>query len=69
MLDESVGPTQVPMVFIATLVLQEALVRIIDFMESMAQTGVLPMALATCQAEGGAQTPTTHTPEQIMQGY
>ncbi|XP_070054711.1 uncharacterized protein [Nicotiana tomentosiformis] len=60
-----VGPVQVPEVFIATPVLQDALVRLVGFIDSVAQTGTFSMAQSVSQAGGGAQTPATHTPEQV----
>lgn len=38
-------------------------------MESVAQTGAFPMSPAVSQAVGGAQTPATHTPEQVAPQY
>ncbi|XP_070036095.1 uncharacterized protein [Nicotiana tomentosiformis] len=58
------GPAQIPEGFIATPVLQDALVRLVGFLESVAQTGAFPMAPTISQAGRGAQTPTTHTLEQ-----
>ena len=63
------GPAQVSKGFIATPVLQDALVRLVGLMESVAQTGAFPMAPAVSQAGGGAQTPTTPAPEKIAPQY
>ncbi|XP_070019246.1 uncharacterized protein [Nicotiana sylvestris] len=60
-----VGPTQVPEGFIAILVLQDALVRLVELMESVTWAGLLPVAPAVSQTGGGAQTPTTRTPEKM----
>ena len=64
-----VGPVQVPKGFIATPVLQDALVRLVSLMEGVAQNGTFPMAPAVSQAGGGAQTPTTPAPEQMAPQY
>nr|XP_033515211.1 uncharacterized protein LOC117279730 [Nicotiana tomentosiformis] len=58
-----VGPTQVPKGFIATLVLPDALIRLVGILESVAQIGTFPLAPAVSWAGGGAQTPSTHTLE------
>jgi len=60
-----VGPTQVPEGFIATPVLQDALVRLVGLIESVTRAGLLPVAPAISQAGGGAQTPATRTLEQV----
>ena len=60
-----VGPVQVPEGFIATPVLQDALVRLVSLMEGVAQNGTFLMAPSVSQAGEGAQTPTTPAPEQM----
>ena len=57
------GPAQVPEGFIATPILQAALVRLVGLMESVTQAGLLPVAPAVSQAGGGAHIPTTRTPK------
>ena len=59
------GSVQVTVGFIATLVLQDALVRLVGLMESVTQAGLLPVAPAVSQAGGGSYTPATRTPEQM----
>ena len=59
------GPTQALEGFIATPVLQDALVRLVGFMEGISRAGLLPVAPATSQAGGGIQTPDTRTPEPV----
>ncbi|XP_070054171.1 uncharacterized protein [Nicotiana tomentosiformis] len=64
-----VGPAQVPEGFIATIVLQDALVRLVGLTKSVAQAGAFLVAPAVSQAGGGAPTPTTHTLEQMVPQY
>ena len=59
------GPAQVPEGFIATPVLQDALDRLVGFMEGISRAGLLPVAPAMSQAWGGVQTPDTRTPEPV----
>ena len=63
------GPAQVPEGFIATPVLQDALVRLVGLMESVTQSGAFPMAPIVSQAGGGSQTPTIPAPRQIAPQY
>ncbi|XP_070057978.1 uncharacterized protein [Nicotiana tomentosiformis] len=60
-----VGPVQVPEGFIVTLILQDALVRLVSLMEDVAQNGTFPVAPTISQAGGRAQTLTTPTPAQM----
>ena len=47
-----------------TPVLQKTLAQFLSMFGTLAQAGLIPVALATSQIEGGAQTPTAHTLEQ-----
>ncbi|XP_070051777.1 uncharacterized protein [Nicotiana tomentosiformis] len=59
------GPA--PEIPIATPALQEALAQFLSMFSTLAQAGLFPIAPATSQAGGGAQTPAAHTPEQRVQ--
>ncbi|XP_070010704.1 uncharacterized protein [Nicotiana sylvestris] len=50
-----------------TPALQETLAQFMSMYTTLAQAGFLPLAAATSQAGGGAQTPTAHTLEQRVQ--
>ena len=59
------GLDQVPEGFIATPVLQDALVHLVDLMESATHAGTFLVAPAVSRAGEVAQTSATHTPEQM----
>ncbi|XP_070004320.1 uncharacterized protein [Nicotiana sylvestris] len=61
----SMGPAQVPGWVMFSPNLQDALVRISGFMDSVTRAGLLLVAPSTSQAGGGVQTPATRTPEQV----
>ncbi|XP_070010565.1 uncharacterized protein [Nicotiana sylvestris] len=66
--DAPAGPAQAPAAPIIIPGLQETLVQILTVCTSLAQAAAVSTTAATSQAEGGTQTPTTRTPEQVAQG-
>ncbi|XP_070046007.1 uncharacterized protein [Nicotiana tomentosiformis] len=58
---------QGPKILVTTPALQETLAMFLSMSGTLAQARLIPLAPATSQAGGGAQTPTAHTPETWAQ--